>query len=640
MAKNNLLGILESLGEEIKKKGLVLKVSDNIFYRFLNENCPSIDYFKKLIKSDWENFQFKNKDYSIPKSYTTFFYLNFDKYFRFFSGELCGLNKKSIKLIRKEKISDDNLFLEYSYSLSKEENRWFNEFSENYSDLINGITTPTGYLFLIVSSLHITIRKVIREQFSISLDGAIIKKNSSKSELDFLIVIKNSKDDVYKNYYYMFLYYFLRRYKEIPQSYINKLLEGRNNLYQLALNEYPQAKEKLTDLLYYFYKKCTLLRNFSPILDFFNFVCSRVEDSVFSKESIIFENVLNNLGYSEKKNKAILNIFNFLDKASTLYSTFQANNLPNQRNQINLFQLYLKYYFGNSTLEDLESKELLFLPDRFSEKIEQYNLKLKYKINSETIVNFQKFLEILALISVVNDNELIFKKIFKQDINRLNFYFFKTFLHSLNLKILEVIAKENKKLIEKYNEGGFSFEDVVDHVCRMLFVLIDKIFIRKTPNQASKNFIDPRSRYIGRNIALRVLELFIFQDFNVSDDVWPDFIISINKDSLLRDLKKFKIDISENDFYNSEDIVRFVNTYNFHVINEQMLLEEWLIKSLLVPFNDFYYKIKNSLKKKDDKDEIRSILMKFFVSDDDAKEMKEMQDLDFKISQLSELWIT
>lgn len=619
------------MGEKLKIEGMSLKLNSNSLYNLLN-STSQLDKFQIEIASKWDDFKRQNQQRIIAKSYTTFFYLNFDEFFQTFLSEFCGLKSKSLKLILKEKVSNENLFLEYSYSISKEEMRNFTEFEQNYGNIINGITSPTGYLYLIVSILGGLLRKVTKENFYVILDGAVIQDDDHQNVLKFLIVIKASKDDLFEYYYQMFLYYFLKHFKGIPEDYYEKLLLGREKLYNLAIQEYSSAKEKLVDLLYYFYKKCNLLHNFSPLLDFFNFVCSRVEDSVFNKFDVIKEEFLANFNYTKAKNNAILNIFEFLDKTSTLYSTFQSNNLPSSKSQFNLFLLYMKFYFGTGNLDDLESGDLIFLP----KKLREY--RNEYKINEKTILNVQNFIEYSSILVTLNDVGFIFNKIFNRHIASINYDFFKTFLRSLNTKLNSIIEKENQVIAEDFGDEPFSFKNIVDHICRMLYVLIDKIFIRISPNQASKNFIDPRSRYVGKNIALRVLELFIFQDLNVSDDVWPDYVISMKKDELLQDLEPYKIDIPEKYFFNVEDIIRFVITYNFQTYSDKILLEEWLIKQIVLPLNDFITEIQKKIKDPKDKDEIYHLLKDYFKKgiqfDDD--EMKG--ELEFACNQLVPIW--
>ena len=619
------------MGEKLKLEGMALKLNSNSLFNLLT-STSQLDKFQIEIASKWDEFKKKNQQRIIAKSYTTFFYLNFNEIFHTFLNEFCGLKSKSLKLILKEKVSNENLFLEYSYNMSNDELRNFKEFGENYGDIINGITSPTGYLYLIVSILGGILRKITKQNFYVILDGAVIQDNENQNLLKFLIVIKDSKDNLFEYYYQMFLYYFLKHFNGIPENYYEKLLLGREKLYDLAIQEYALAKEKLVDLLYYFYKKCNLLHNFSPILDFFNFVCSRVEDSVFNKYDVIKDEFLVNFDYTKAKKSAILKIFEFLDKSSTLYSTFQANNLPSTKAQFSLFLLYIKFYFGSGSLEALMSTELVFLPKMLSEYANEYD------IDEKKVLNVQNFIENSSILVTLNDVSPIFNKIFNKHIASINYDFFKTFLRSLNSKLTSLIEKENQAIAEDYGDEPFSFKNIVDHICRMLYVLIDKIFIRMSPNQASKNFIDPRSRYIGKNIALRVLELFIFQDLNVSDDVWPDYVISMKKDELLKDLEPYKVNIPEKYFYNVEDIIRFVITYNFQSYSDKILLEEWLIKQIVLPLNDFYNKIREKIKDPTDKTEINRVLENYFMKSVkfDDPEMKE--ELEFACSQLVPIW--
>ncbi|MFW9946987.1 MAG: hypothetical protein ACFFDX_09185 [Candidatus Odinarchaeota archaeon] len=629
MENIELSNILKLIRENFKEDRFNLKLTSNIFFDILNQNEDKFNKFKQDIKFEWEQFRIKNQKRVITKTYSSFFYQKFHEYFKYFLQNFCGFNIESLDLVIKEKISEDTVFLEYNYYLSDEELEYFNELKRKINNHINGITSPFGYIYLIVSILGIILRKLLQEKFHIILDGAVIKNGEAKNTINFLIVIKNSHDEIFENYYYMFLYYFLKHFKGIPDEYFEKLLQGRERLYQIALEEYPFAKERLVDLLYYFYKKCNLLHNFSPLLDFLNFVCARVEDSVFSKIDVIKRDFLANFNYTEEKKNALIKIFDFIDKKSTLYSTFQANNLPSVKSQFNLFLLYMKYYFGSGSLEAFEVGDLLFLPKEFKSILNQRNKKLKNIINASTIKDIEIFLDHFAIISNFDNFELLFEKIFGKQINHLNYEFFKTFLRSLNLRILSLIDQENKLINENPENKPLSFTIIIDHVCRMLYTLIDKIFIKANPNQASKNFIDPRSRYVGKNIALRVLELFIFQDLNVSDDVWPDYIISMNRSYLIEDLKSYNVEVQSSKFnekfYNFTDIARFVITYNFISHKDQIMFEEWLINELISPLNDFISEIKVSIKNPKDKNEIYSKLNKYFLNQisNQNKDVKE-----------------
>ncbi len=635
MVNKELRSILKSIGDQSNGKHLTMKLNSHVFFDILESNNNVFYKFKERINKDWKAFKVKNQNRVIKKTYSSFFFQYFDELLTFYLQNFCGYDTNSLKLIVKEKISDNNLFLEYSYNLSSEEKDIFKEFAGNFSDVVNGVTTPSGYLYLVIAILGIILRKLLDEKFYVVLDGVVLK-NGEENALNFLIVIKNSKDELFDNYYYMYLYYFLKYFKEVPKDYFDKLLVGRERVYQIALDEYSSAKENLVDLMYYFYKKCNLLGNFSPILDFVNFVCSRVEDSVFPKLDIIRKEFLRNFDYTDEKKNSLLRIFDFIDKKSTLYSTFQANNLPSQHSQFNLFLLYTKYYFGSGSLEALEVSDLLFLPNEFKTKLNNFNVKSENVINANTINEVQEFLDTLSILTNIENPDIFFKKIFNKEIPKLNYDFFKAFLLSLNSSISRLISFENETLEENPSNEPLNFKIVVDHVCRMLYTLIDKIFLRRLPSQASKNFIDPRSRYVGKNIALRVLELFIFSDLNVSDDVWPDYIISMNKEALLKDLENLDIEIPEKYFYRYEDIARFVVTFNFQSPKEQILFEEWLITGLITPIINFISKIRDLIKNDENKTEISKILINYFVGD--AKNQENFEDIEYVCQQLADFW--
>lgn len=635
MVNKELQTILKSIGEKVKGKELTFKKNSQVFYGMLESNNNSFSEFKEEIRKEWEQFKLKNQKRVIKKTYSTFFFSHFHTFFKKYLQNFCGFDTNSLDLVMKEKISDDQLFLEYSYSLSPEEQEYYKEFSEQFNNNGNGIASPFGYLYLVVAILGVNLRMLLKEKFLVVLDGALLKNGESDNTIKFLIVIKNSHDELFSNYYYMYLYYFLKYFKDVPKAYYEKLLDGREKVYKIALDEYSLAKDKLVDLLYYFYKKCNLLQTLSPLLDFLNFVCSRVEDSVFPKLDIIKKEFLQNFDYTEEKKNSLLRIFDAIDKKSTLYSTFQSNNLPSPKSQFNLFLLYTKYFFGSGSLETLEVGDLLCLPEDFKTKLNSINEKIDNVINANTIKDIQEFLDNFSIISNLENPNKIFKIIFNKDISQINYDFFRTFLNSINTSIKRLIDTENVILEENPNNEPMTFKVVVDHICRMLYVLIDKIFIRKLPGQASKNFIDPRSRYVGRNIALRVLELFIFSDFNVSDDVWPDVIISLNKETLLKDLENYQIQIPEKNFYKNEDFDRFLITFNF-LSSKNLIFEEWVIGGIIIPINNFIFKIRKLIEERGKNSEVFEVLRDYFI--ENTKEIENIQELEFICRQISNIW--
>ena len=636
MAYKELKSIAENIINKRIYQDLTIKTIDEALFDLLEKYSTKYEEFKNDIRLKWENFQKKNQNRVIKKTFTSFFYENFQNLFKYFLKVFFGFNENFLELISKEKISEKVIFFEYNYFLNSSEEKKFGNISDVFQvEVLYGFSTITGYLYFIVRILGMIIRNAIHEKILILLDAIIIKNEDVNKNLNFLIICKDSKDEIFESYYNMVLYYFLRQIKEIPENYFKKLYKGRENLYEIALNEYSSSKEKLVDLLYYFYKKCNLLQSFSPLLDFFNFVGARVEDSVFSKLDVIKKEFLANLNYSTEKKNAIIKFFEYLDKKSTLYSTFQANNLPSPKSQFNLFLLYMKYYFG-SGLEALEVGDLLFLPEIFKTTLNQYNKKVDDVIGANTIKNIKEFLNYLSALSNIRNINLFFHKMFKKNVSQLNFGFFKTFLKSLNSNFSQKITQENEILLENQENSPLTFHIIVDHICRILYVLIDKIFLRSSPNEASKNFIDPRSRYIGKNIALRVLELFIFQDINYSDDVWPDYIISLNREQLKEELNQFNVIIPNKNFYSIEELIQIMMTYNIHSFSDQPFFEEWLIYEIIIPLNNIIQEIRNSVKDPFNEVEVYEKLSEYLIKD--IKDPIIKKDLESLCHQLAPFW--
>ncbi|MHA2183485.1 MAG: hypothetical protein ACXAAI_00695 [Promethearchaeota archaeon] len=638
MDSKELVEILDFLEGRVKGLGFDLKHEKRVLFEILQKKEEQYTEFQDKAKIEWDSFQNKNQKRVIKKTFTTFFYDNFHEFFNTFLHIFFGFKDDSLKLINKEKVSEKILFMEYQYIMTHEEVKDYEKITENLSiKPVFGFSFPINYLYFLIRIFGMIIRKIMQEKIFIVLDGVIVNKAENFNTLNFLITIKDSKDEVFHNYYNMVLYYFLRPFKGIPQDFYDGLLECREKLYQIAMDQYPNAKEKLVDLLYYFYKKCNLLHSLSPLLDFFNFVGARVEDSVFSKIEIIKNEFLGNLEeYSTEKKNAIIRFFNFLDKKSTLYSTFQANNLPSPKSQLNLFLLYMKYYFG-SGLEALEVGDILSLPNIFKSTLNNYNRNVDEVIGTRSIRNIKRFSNYLYNLSNIEHLNIVFKKIFNKDISQLNFGFFKTFLKSFNLNFANLIEQENKILSENSNNAPLTFNIIVDHMCRILYVLIDRIFLNTTPDAASINFIDPRSRYIGRNIALRVLELFVFQDINYSDDIWPDFVISLNKDQITEQLKDdFNIEIPPSLFYTDEELTQIMLTYNIQSPTDQPYFEEWLIQEIIIPLHTLIQTIQNSVDDDANEIEVYEKLTEFFIEEDQDQEI--IIELKFICREFASFW--
>lgn len=635
MANKELKEIIKFLYEKVEGKDFILAFNNRMFLKVFDRKEKEYDEFKELIKSRWEDFTLRNHTTVVKKNYISFFYDHFDEFLKISLPKFYGFDKNSLKFKNIEKISDTDLVIEYDYYLSSEEENIFDELAIKAGQPQYPFQYYVGYLFFAISCLGIISRKIIQEKFIILLDGAAIKIEKEGPILHLMIVVRDSKEELFENYLKMGMIYFLKQYPNIPTNYKDSLMQGREKLYQLVINDYSnRIPERLTELLYYLYKKSKLIQNFTPLLDFLNFVCSRVEDSKFSKIDIIRKEFLVNLDYTEEKNNSLIKFFEFLDSKSSLYSTFASNNLPSPREQFNLFMLFTRYYFANG-LEALEAGDLLLLPNIFKNVLNKYNKKSNQVIDAKSINRIGEFLKLFSIVNNIEENYMFFQKIFQRSVSDINYWMLSTLLISLNARFSEIIDEENKKISENPKNAQFTFNIVVDHICRMLYVLIEKIFIRKTPEEASQNFIDPRGRYTGRNIALRVNELLMFRDMNFSDDVWSLFLISLNKEKVQAEISSF-VDIPEDNFYRIKDILKFILSYNFRSFSDSSFFEEWLINDMILPLNDFILDVSNSVDNPSNKIEVYEKLNEIFTEDVEDKDL--IKTIKFICQELASFW--
>ncbi|MFX1394477.1 MAG: hypothetical protein ACFFAH_13005 [Promethearchaeota archaeon] len=636
MVNKKLANVLNFFKDNIGDDVFDIKMQKKLLFDILNDANNVYEEFKEKIRIYWQEFKDNYQNRIIKKTFTNFFNDNFHDFFKFYLEHFFGFEANSLELILKQRISDTILILEYNYYLSTEEIEQYDRIANSIKGNLYGTLFFTGYLFYLVAIFGIIIRKSINKRILTTLDCAVIKTDNNHKYLNFLILTREDRQEILTNYSSMTSFYFFKQFKDIPDDYFKELLLGREKLYQLALNDYPSVKEKLADLLYYFYYKCKVLENVCPLLDFLNFVCSRVEDSVFDKIDIIKKDFFVNLDYTTEKKNALINIFKFLDSRSTLYSTFLANHLPGQKAQLNLFLLYMKYYFATG-LEALEVGDILFLPDKFRTAFNQNNKEQKSAIDAKAIMNIGEFMNFFYNISNIKNANLFFKKIFNKSISQMNYRFFRSFLKSFNVKLTRIIDQENKNLNNGPGTEPFTFNIVVDHICRILYNLIDRIFIRTKPEMASQNFIDPRGRYIGKNIALRVLELFIFQEINYSDDIWPEYLVSLKKTKLQKDLEKY-VKISDDYFYSDKELMQVLTIFNFQSFSNAIFFEEWLIKEVIVPLNDFILKVKNSIVNLSNRIEIYNKLTEIMLKDIDPEDKDIIQDFKLACQVIARFW--
>ena len=310
LVNNELKEIMKFLDDKVEGKDFILAFNNKTFMNIIDRKKKEYNEFQEVIKSRWQDFNLNNKKKVVKGTYITFFYDNLNDFLRKSLTIFYGLDENSLKFLNVEKISDSNLITECEYYLSPEEENEFNELAMRVGEHQYPFEYYVGYFFFAISSIGVILRTIIQENFFVLLDGVVLKTTKKGHILHLMVIVRDDKEEMYKNYLKMSLIYFLKQYPDIPSNFKESLMQGREALYQIALSDYSkQVPERLTELMYYIYKKSKLIQNFTPLLDFLNFVCSRLEDSKFSKIDIIRKEFLANLDYTEEKKKFINKIF-------------------------------------------------------------------------------------------------------------------------------------------------------------------------------------------------------------------------------------------------------------------------------------------------------------------------------------------
>jgi len=133
-----------------------------------------------------------------------------------------------------------------------------------------------------------------------------------------------------------------------------------------------------------------------------------------------------------------------------------------------------------------------------------------------------------------------------------------------------------------------------------------------------------------------VLELFVFQDINYSDDVWPDYIISLNKEPIKNELSKFNIEIPDKYFYSVEELVQIMVTYNIQSFSDQPYFEEWLIHEIIIPLNDLIQNIRSSVGDPAKELDVYEKLSEYFLLN--IKDEQIVKDFKFLCQQFAPFW--
>jgi hypothetical protein len=169
-----------------------------------------------------------------------------------------------------------------------------------------------------------------------------------------------------------------------------------------------------------------------------------------------------------------------------------------------------------------------------------------------------------------------------------------------------------EEIQEKNPSYDFSFDNMVHMILVILLNLVEKVFIAKTPKEASEHFRDKLSRYTYERLALRVLELRVYKDIPLSDNNWQDYYLSRNK-NYLRTLFKPYFEIPDVYFFSPERLLQINMIYERTLPENTAFFEEWIVQRILMQFNNFVDEINAKFTDKTSPNQLRQVLNEFFT---------------------------
>jgi hypothetical protein len=306
-------------------------------------------FFKKKILFSWVSFnKKKTKKKKLVSQPSWFYYKRLDEFFRFFLKNMFPfLPDKRLELvgIDGQVVNNGDLFFEYKYFLTEKEYHQFIDFKEcfNHPDHPHIIIS---YIFnLVIMIFGKLMLDITGDSTQISMLCADMKKDTKgRDYIQFIITTRPNEMEFLSKYLRTEIFHFSQRLPNIPKKVNQRLRNQVNLLYKLALREYPNANQFIPTVFLTILKKCLILQECTPILDILNFICSRIEDSVFNTKELVREILTTKFKFSKPIQKDFEDIFDFFNKLASLFSTFQSNNRAFKDRQYHLFNFYLQYF--------------------------------------------------------------------------------------------------------------------------------------------------------------------------------------------------------------------------------------------------------------------------------------------------------
>ncbi len=540
--------------------------------------------FRRKLVFSWHQFSKKSKESPSPQGFTHFFHAKFPELYSYFLSKLFPFDPSRLNCLARDHVTEDEILFEYKYIIIPEEMEEIARFGEKYNHPEKA-EKFTSYMFdVLTTAFGILVHRFTDANVLISQACGIVRGPQQNQYLHFLVSVRKNRRYILQKYIQIELARFSDNFPSIPSEKKKVLSESINAIYEIARQQYPFAEHELAGVIYHFYRRCSTLQFVTPLLDFFTYVGTRAEDSKYSFLEILAQDFLPKFHYSSQKNAAISSIFNSLQNSSTLFTTFQSNNKPEPRKQVELFLLYCQYYFqrGLEALQD--TKDLISFPEIFKRSFS--NAVNSGFVASDTPARFLQF--ILSLYSIAQNpaSPRFIEMIFHRSPASINEDFFESFARELNSQFYGQITGENIKL--RVIGEKLTFNMVIDLVCRFIFVIIKKLFLRNTPEDAIDSFSDARSRYTAPRIALNVLEAELFRELPLSDSLWGNYLLSLRKDVVKQYFEReFDLQIPDSLFFNNNRLVRMEMIYAKGLEEGTSPLSEWLVNGVLVPFAQF-----------------------------------------------------
>ena len=564
-------------------------------------------FFKKKVLFSWVSFgKYKGKRKKVCSQPAWFYYKRFDEFFRFYIKNMFPFlldRRLQLVSIGGQLAKNKDMFFEYKYFLTPKDYADFLAFKRafHHPDHPHRIIT---YVFnLIIMIFGKLMNEITKDLTQITMLCADIKKvRENEFCVHFIITTRPEEINFLQQYLRAELFHLSERLPNIPKSMIQRLRNHQLILAKTAMKEYPEARATLSSVLLTIYLKCLTLEECTPILDILNYICSRVEDSIFNTRKLVREILDEKFRYPKKTDAQIEGLFEFFNQNATLFSTFQSNNRATKDRQYQLFRIYLQYYL-KAGFELNENSISYYFPEKFLKSIQDMRIIEDYPaVAIETCVNF------IASGSIDNPAiDLIFKRLFNQTVFEMNEAFFESFLYSLNRRFILYL----QELQTKNPDFDFSFKNIMLIMCNLMYNLVLRVFIAETPEIAKENFRDKLGRYTANQVALRVMELRVFKDIPLSDSNWQDYYLSRNK-AYVKKFFQHIVDIPDSYFFSPERLLKINIIYDRGLLDTTMFLEEWVVTKILKEFCVFYKGIHEKMPKNYTDEILRTTLVSHF----------------------------